>query len=450
MNRVMFWTIPSLGIAVAMACGCAKVEPKKQLSDGCFQNSDCEGSLICSFGHCHEQCVVTEDSPAGARCVNVAEGTVCQLSSEGGCEYNSDCGEPLVCGLDGECRNECLAARDCVRGQVCTTSRVCAELSEVNAENDLVGVAGASAQGGASGRVENRDAGAGGIQTRSRESGTGEAGTEGTDGHAGGPGAAGRNGSAGGAEERGSSGAGNEAGNAETSGTGNGVGNAEGGGTSGTGGGADDDDDNGTGGSAEPQPVYLFTFTSIMDVNRAEPATSTPVENDLTLDTEFTLDDTDGAPAPSDAPSMKIVAPFSAFTTPDQAVDFQFQLEGAPVDLTGKTLFLYLKFDSGFVEDPSAPGGVIFYAKSGADWVWGQAPWRNLDPSRMGKWWMYTFKLADAELGEGGEKFDPSQVMSIGLKIDTGSPLTTASAAPSEGVFHLDSLGYVDDAAPLP
>jgi hypothetical protein len=228
--------------------------------------------------------------------------------------------------------------------------------------------------------------------------------------------------------------------------------NDSGDGTAGKGG-DDDDDTAATGGaSSVPNPTYINTFTSLMDVNSAEPANTTPPENDLTVDpnTKYTLDDTDGAPAESDKPSMKIVAPFSEFTSPDQAIDFQFKLQGAPVDLSGKTLFLYLKLDSGFVQDPSAPGGFIFYAKSGSDWVWGQAAWQNLDPNRTGKWWRYQFTLADAEPGEGGAKFDPSQVMSIGLKIDTGSPTSTPSSQPTEATFHLDSLGYVDDGTPLP
>jgi hypothetical protein len=213
----------------------------------------------------------------------------------------------------------------------------------------------------------------------------------------------------------------------------------------------DDDDSSATGGAdATPKPTWINRFTSLMDVNSAEPANATPAENDLTLEAKFTLDDTEGAPAESDKPSMKIVAPFSEFTSPDQAIDFQFQLPDKPVDLSGKTLFVYIKLDSGFVQDPSAPGGFIFYAKSGADWVWGQAPWQNLDPNRTGKWWRYTFKMNDAQSAADGDTFDPTQVMSIGFKIDTGSPLSTPSSDPSDGTFHLDSLGYVDDGTPLP
>jgi hypothetical protein len=190
-----------LGLGLAVATGCGSDERKKQLSDGCVQNSDCEGSLVCSFGHCHEQCETTKDCPAGARCVKVtADENVCQLSSEEGCEYNSDCGEPLICALDGECRNQCKTDRDCVSGQVCTRSKVCAEPIEVDEDNDLLGAGGAGAEGGASGAGNGGETGSGGThrQKDSGNAGTEQAGRAGTDGSAGGPGAPGGSGSAGG------------------------------------------------------------------------------------------------------------------------------------------------------------------------------------------------------------------------------------------------------------
>ncbi|MBN1612155.1 MAG: hypothetical protein JW940_36325 [Polyangiaceae bacterium] len=207
MNRLTwFLALSTLGIALAPAAGCGSDEHKKQLSDGCVQNSDCEGSLVCSFGHCHQQCETTKDCPSGGRCIEVAAGEyVCQLPSEKGCEYDSDCDDPLVCAADGECRNECQADRDCVTGQVCTTSKVCAEPGEVGADDDLLGAGGAGAEGGASAGGKGGKTGSGGTNARSDSSnaGTGEAGMEGTDETAGGPGLAGASGSEGGAESGG-------------------------------------------------------------------------------------------------------------------------------------------------------------------------------------------------------------------------------------------------------
>ncbi|MBN1607353.1 MAG: hypothetical protein JW940_12015 [Polyangiaceae bacterium] len=224
--------------------------------------------------------------------------------------------------------------------------------------------------------------------------------------------------------------------------------NGEGGSENGTGGKTgDDDDDSGTGGTAEA--VRLYTFTDDTQVYLYQPGNATAT-NDLTTASTFSWDSQDGAPDKvADAGSMRIEAPFSEYTQPDQAVDFQFMLDGRPVDLTGKTLFLYLKVDSGFSPDPSAPGGLMFYAKSHeTNWDWGQAPWMNIDSANH-NWRKYTFKLADAESGETNKApFDPSQVMSIGIKLDTGSPSDpTAVDPPAPATFHLDTIGYMDDAA---
>jgi hypothetical protein len=198
--------LSTLGIGLALFTGCGGDESKKQLSDGCVQNSDCSGSLLCSFGHCHEQCAATKDCPSGARCVKVAEDeNVCQLPSEEGCEYNSDCSESLVCALDGECRNECKKDRDCVSGQVCTTSKVCAEPSEVGADNDLLGAGGAGAQGGASGAGNGPESPSGGKRGQGDAGGAGTA-EAGTDGTAGGPAVTGKGGDSGATDRTHSSG----------------------------------------------------------------------------------------------------------------------------------------------------------------------------------------------------------------------------------------------------
>jgi hypothetical protein len=198
----------------------------------------------------------------------------------------------------------------------------------------------------------------------------------------------------------------------------------------------------GAGGGAAAPRVLLWTFTNPDDALAYTPGNATAT-NDLTTASTFSWDSVDGAPdLVADAGSMRIQAPFSAYTQPDQAVDFQFMLPTQPMDLTGKTLFLYLKLDSGFSPDPSAPGGLMFYAKSNDTWDWGQAPWMNIDPTNH-NWRKYTFDLSKAESAVGGPTFDPANVMSIGIKLDTGTPQTTPPpAAPAAATFHLDTIGY--------
>jgi alpha-tubulin suppressor-like RCC1 family protein len=157
--KVRQWSLAAV-LVLAAACSSSK-EPKKGLSDGCVKDSDCEGSLVCGFGRCHEECATSEDCEDEGRCVQTEDGLlVCQLPEESECEYNSDCPDPLVCAADFECRSECQADRDCVRGQVCANQGVCAEEDEVNEDGDLIGVdddgpgKGGAAGAGAGGKPE--------------------------------------------------------------------------------------------------------------------------------------------------------------------------------------------------------------------------------------------------------------------------------------------------------
>jgi hypothetical protein len=67
------------------------------------------------------------------------------------------------------------------------------------------------------------------------------------------------------------------------------------------------------------------------------------------------------------------------------------------------------------------------------------------DPiNATGRWLKYTFNLSAAESGATNvAPFDPSQIMSIGIKLDTGTPTTTPlPAPPTPATFHVDSIGY--------
>src|SRR5262245_54586779 len=91
-----------LALPVAVAIGCGSEPPIKKNYHSCKLNSDCKGSLVCSFGLCHAQCADSTDCPAPQRCVKVntddegsgeagasadATQNVCQLPSEVKCEF---------------------------------------------------------------------------------------------------------------------------------------------------------------------------------------------------------------------------------------------------------------------------------------------------------------------------------------------------------------------------
>jgi Regulator of chromosome condensation (RCC1) repeat len=181
---------------------------------GCALNSDCATGLICTFGLCHGACVINApngDCPAPELCVksnasgdagSADAGTinVCQLPVELTCVYNSQCMSPLVCARDEQCRNQCQTSVDCVTGQVCTDSKVCALPSQlVKGTNDVM-VVTSGLDAGAAGSGAPGTGGAGGGTGTGGGVGTGGAAggsSTGTGGAAGAAGAAGKGGTTG-------------------------------------------------------------------------------------------------------------------------------------------------------------------------------------------------------------------------------------------------------------
>src|SRR5688572_30433956 len=93
-----------LGLAFVDGCGSSDKPPAGK---PCQLNSECNNPLACTFGKCHNQCVVSRDCPAGQRCVKVAAGNVCQLEEEKRCPSGTACMAPLICAIDIQCRNNC-------------------------------------------------------------------------------------------------------------------------------------------------------------------------------------------------------------------------------------------------------------------------------------------------------------------------------------------------------
>jgi hypothetical protein len=196
----------------------------------------------------------------------------------------------------------------------------------------------------------------------------------------------------------------------------------------------------GAGGAVAPLTV-LYSFASAEDCAAWTYGNASPAPAyDISAQSTITCDSADGQPEP---PSLKIVAPFSQYLQPDdQRVDLQFAVPDAPLDMTGKVISVWIKLDSGFVgPDSSSPGGIVIYAKSGANYDWGQAPWHNLiNPDNAQKWIKYSFDLSKPDPGSTAT-FDPSQILSIGIMIDTGNP-GAPLVPPSTGTFHIDTIGY--------
>jgi hypothetical protein len=102
------------------------------LADGCLINTDCNTPLVCAFRKCHNACTSSRDCPdPHERCVaSDRPFDVCQLASERDCSLNSQCPAGEVCGVDGQCRDQCASARDCIDPQQCV-DKTCAEPTEL-------------------------------------------------------------------------------------------------------------------------------------------------------------------------------------------------------------------------------------------------------------------------------------------------------------------------------
>ncbi len=136
-------------LAVSAACSGSTNEKllQAQISEGCLLNTDCTSPLVCAFRRCHTECASSRDCPDDQRCVSSDRPfMVCQLEDERDCTRNSDCPVRMVCGIDGECRDQCATERDCIEGQVCTAGS-CADPDEL-VGGMLPAVPGADASGG--------------------------------------------------------------------------------------------------------------------------------------------------------------------------------------------------------------------------------------------------------------------------------------------------------------
>lgn len=98
--------------------------------EGCELNTECDAPLVCGFRRCREQCRTEADCGLRLGCfLDTRTGLgYCQLPDELTCLRDSDCEEAcggdaecadrLAC-RDGECGQECADERDCVAGSTC-------------------------------------------------------------------------------------------------------------------------------------------------------------------------------------------------------------------------------------------------------------------------------------------------------------------------------------------
>ena len=131
-------------ISASLAIGCSSPS-KIDVGGTCILNSDCNGTLVCTMGKCHDACHTSADCPTGQSCVKTSDTTICQLPAETSCSGASSCDNGLSCAPDLHCRTTCLSVANCTTGQVCA-SNFCADPNDPDLVNgQLPPTAGADA-----------------------------------------------------------------------------------------------------------------------------------------------------------------------------------------------------------------------------------------------------------------------------------------------------------------
>jgi hypothetical protein len=105
-----------LAVALLLLASCER--PRFTAGESCSLNTDCADPLVCGLERCRRQCVDSRDCAAGLLCLRLDDGNVCQLPEEQRCSLASDCPPGLACRF-GTCTTECIEDRDCPPGAAC-------------------------------------------------------------------------------------------------------------------------------------------------------------------------------------------------------------------------------------------------------------------------------------------------------------------------------------------
>lgn len=112
MSRALAFALSLLACLV----GCDR--PEFTVGGPCSLNTDCAEPLVCGLERCRRQCIDSRDCAAGLLCLRQSTGDVCQLPEESMCALSSDCPTGLACRF-GTCTTECAEDRDCPAGARC-------------------------------------------------------------------------------------------------------------------------------------------------------------------------------------------------------------------------------------------------------------------------------------------------------------------------------------------
>ena len=156
----------------------------------------------------------------------------------------------------------------------------------------------------------------------------------------------------------------------------------------------------------------------------------------------LSFDSTEGDTSPGGDPgSMKVQIPFTAY---NQQTLIQWIFPAGATDMSNKTLFARVRFDSGGNPNPASnPNGFRLVVKTGTGYVYGPSAYFNLSQPGQTLFVEYDFPLTGMPMGAGAG-WDPSMAVAIEIEFDTGGGPAAgvdAGGGPSMATFHIDTIG---------
>jgi len=189
-----------------------------------------------------------------------------------------------------------------------------------------------------------------------------------------------------------------------------------------------------------------FIFSNVVEkapyVNLVMPGDAGVVGNPPQLG--WASKDYDGAAVAPNAGSMMIEATFSNWNQKVAAeVNGPADSNNNPIDLSNMILSAKVMLVKGLSSNQSAPGGIVFYVKTGSNYDWGQATWQNL--TSPGSWIDVKFDTAHPDSGSS-KSFNPAIPIQMGFSISSGGGGTVGAF----GSTALDTIVYIDQVTMKP
>ena len=118
MHVTMIRAVSAVVVVGLTLAGCLSSEAERRaLLAECTFNDECTAPLLCAARQCRAQCRTDRDCTNNWRCLSAGQFDkfVCYEPERRnvGCEYDSHCDSPLVCGPTRECIFQCRSDYDC-------------------------------------------------------------------------------------------------------------------------------------------------------------------------------------------------------------------------------------------------------------------------------------------------------------------------------------------------